>query len=289
MHSDIAVNIAGSDERSLLADLARNGNDSPYDLLTVLDEKCFGPGFAGPSQVLLARTATDPVGFAVVCGRHIRLLLVDRKHRRTGVGSTLLREAERHIAKGGKIRADLAAEAGNYFVPGLLESEPGLRNFFERRGYVAGDTTSNLECALSGSAFLEGENDRAVRRVEAADRAEVTRFIEQDFGRIWAFETQSALRSDSPTVFIAEINGRIAGFSAHDANNRKLGFFGPTGVHPPDRGKGLGRALLLASLRDLRDLGFQHAVIPWTDALEFYRKSCGAFVRHRFVAYSRTL
>src|SRR6266576_3777431 len=34
---------------------------------------------------------------------------------------------------------------------------------------------------------------------------------------------------------------------------------------------------------DLHRLGYQSAVIPWTDAIEFYRKACGATVAERFV------
>jgi predicted N-acetyltransferase YhbS len=53
------------------------------------------------------------------------------------------------------------------------------------------------------------------------------------------------------------------------------------------RGKGVGCKLLLASLADLRRLGYARAVIPWTDALDFYRKCCGAIPAHRFVAFSK--
>jgi hypothetical protein len=52
------------------------------------------------------------------------------------------------------------------------------------------------------------------------------------------------------------------------------------------RGRGLGCALLLASLGDLRRLGYARAVIPWTDALDFYRKCCGAEPEHRFITFA---
>ena len=47
--------------------------------------------------------------------------------------------------------------------------------------------------------------------------------------------------------------------------------------------RGLGARLLHASLADLHRLSYQSAVIPWTDAIEFYRKACGATVAERFV------
>jgi len=53
------------------------------------------------------------------------------------------------------------------------------------------------------------------------------------------------------------------------------------------RGRGFGRRLLLASLADLRRRGYRQAVIPWTDAIDFYRKSCGAEVAERFITLRR--
>jgi len=107
-------------------------------------------------------------------------------------------------------------------------------------------------------------------------------FIERQFGRIWRFEAARA-----PLLFYAEHGGEIAGFAAHDANNRGLGWFGPTGVDKALRGRGIGGRLLLASLADLRRRGYRQAVIPWTDAIDFYRKACGAEVAERFVTLRR--
>jgi len=116
-------------------------------------------------------------------------------------------------------------------------------------------------------------------RVTPQTRNRVLSFIEKEFGRIWRFEASNA----GDNLFYVEVDGRIAGFAAHDANNRGLGFFGPTGVARQHRGRGLGAALLRASLADLRHLGYERAIIPWTDALEFYRKACGATVAAQFV------
>jgi hypothetical protein len=44
-------------------------------------------------------------------------------------------------------------------------------------------------------------------------------------------------------------------------------------------------AALLASLADLHRLGYDRAVIPWTDAFDFYRKCSGAEPTHRFIAF----
>jgi GNAT superfamily N-acetyltransferase len=120
-------------------------------------------------------------------------------------------------------------------------------------------------------------------RATAANKDDVLAFIEKEFGRIWRFEASNA----GDNLFYVEVDGKIAGFAAHDANNRGLGFFGPTGVARQHRGRGLGATLLRASLADLHRLGYERAIIPWTDALDFYRKACGATVAARFVTLAR--
>lgn len=55
-------------------------------------------------------------------------------------------------------------------------------------------------------------------------------------------------------------------------------FFGPTGVSSELRGHGIGKALLLASLWGLRELGYVYGVIGGAGPIEFYENSVGAIV-----------
>lgn len=256
-----AIRTATPADLPALRDLFARANDAPYDLAVVAEEKCFGDGIAGAPVARVYERGGQILGVAVTCGKWLRILAVDRAERGKGIGTALLRDS------GAKI---IAAEPGNYFTPGVLDPA-----FFLRRGCVEKAATWNLEVDL---ANIEGE----ARRADDADR--VLEFIEREFGRIWRFEAARAFANDPPTIFIEEHDGEIAGFAAHDANNRGLGFFGPTGVKKSLRGRGIGGRLVRASLADLRRLGHARAVIPWTDALEFYARCCGAEPAHRFVA-----
>lgn len=246
-----------------------NANEAPYDLVKVADEKCFGPGVSGEPDV---RVYGDFAGVSVTCGKFLRILAVDRTQRRRGIGSALLRDAE---TRGTQI---VAAEAGNYFTPGVVTTDIATIEFFTKRGYRETATTQNLVAEVGS-----GEWGLGAVRASRGDRERVLAFIEKEFGRIWRFEASNA----GDNLFYAEIDSHIAGFAAHDANNRGLGFFGPTGVTREHRGRGLGARLLQASLVDLRRLGYERAIIPWTDAIDFYRKSCGATVADRFVTLAR--
>ena len=284
--------------------LFSRANDAPYDLAAVAEEKCFGDGVSGAPTV---RVFGDFAGASVTCGKSLRILAVDRANRRRGIGSALLADAE---SRGASV---VAAEAGNYFTPGVWTEDEGTSAFFASRGYVIKAETWNLVADLrnaQGPATSSGgaaaaldrqalERNPAVPlsrtaapqawrervcRPTIAESDRVLAFIEQHFGRIWRFEAAKAFDFDPVRMFITD---DMTGFAVHDVNNRGLGFFGPTGVIPSMRGRGLGCALLRASLSDLRELGYEHAIIPWTDALEFYRKCCGAEAAHRFQTFAR--
>jgi GNAT superfamily N-acetyltransferase len=260
------IRVASKTDLPRIRDLLARANDAPYDLAGVAEEKCFERGFEGEAIVSIHR---DFEGVSVTCGKHLRLIAVDRERRRRGVGRALLRDAE---SRGAHV---VAAEPGNYFTPGVLASDATTLNFFAAHGYRETARTQNLEVELPvlsvGQAILP-----------ARDRAAVLDFIDRTFGPIWRFEA-----SHGATLFSVEHEGKIAGFSTHEANNRGLGFFGPTGVASDLRGRGLGRQLLLASLADLHRHGYRKAIIPWTESIDFYRKACGARLAHRFVILRR--
>lgn len=253
------IRSAGLGDLPRLRELFARANDAPYDLVRVAEEKCFGAGVAGAPAV---RVWGDFAGASVTCGRWLRILAVDRAQRGRGIGTALLRDAESRGVTG------IAAEAGNYFTPGVMDA-----SFFVRRGYAETARTQTLETTelpVAGSRFPGVQQ-------ATGNRQQVIDFIRLHFGPIWAFEAAKGI------LFHVERGGEIAGFAAHEANNRGLGFFGPTGVAPHHRGHGLGTQLLLACLADARRLGYGRVVIPWTDAISFYDKACGARVAHRFV------
>ena len=261
-----------------LRDLFARANDAPYDLAAVAAEKCFEKGFAGEPVVRAVDDGARIIAAAVTCGRHLRILIVDRPARRGGLGTLLLSDAE---SLGASI---IAAEPGNYFIPGVLMTDEPMRAFLHRRDYIETRWTWNLDVSLEGHSAPP----TAIRAMPA-DAPRLLDFVEREFGRIWRLEAAKAFDRELPNAFYAEEGGALTGFAVHEVNNRGLGFFGPTGVLESMRGRGIGCALLLASLADMRRLGHERAVIPWTDALEFYRKCSGAEPAYRFAAFAKTL
>jgi GNAT superfamily N-acetyltransferase len=267
--------VATKDDLPQLRELFARANDAPYDLAAVAEEKCFGDGIVGAPITTIVEERGRIRAAAVRCGKWLRVLIVDRDARRQGLATRLLEDGISVIA----------AEPGNYFTPGVPLQDEGALAFFKARGFVETATTWNLDVALEKGSFASPPE---VRRPAYDEAERVLAFVERAFGRVWRFEAAKAFERELPPAFISEAGGEIIGFAVHDVNNRGLGWFGPTGVDATMRGRGVGGRLLVASLGDLQRLGYDNAVIPWTDALEFYRKVAGAIPAQQFIAFAKS-
>ena len=124
--------------------------------------------------------------------------------------------------------------------------------------------------------FDNSEQDFSVRRAQPWEITPVRRFVETNFSRSWADEISVGFARQPISVFVATIDRELVGFAAYECTRR--GYFGPTGVVPNKQGKGIGKALLLASLWALREMGYVYAIIGNAGPVHFYEKTVGAIV-----------
>jgi len=120
------------------------------------------------------------------------------------------------------------------------------------------------------------EQDVRVRRAQPFELTPVRRFVETNFSRSWADEISVGFARQPVSVFVATIERELVGFAAYECTRR--GFFGPTGVIPAAQSQGIGKALLLASLSALREMGYVYAIIGAAGPVHFYQKTVGAIV-----------
>lgn len=118
--------------------------------------------------------------------------------------------------------------------------------------------------------------DPLVRRAFAAEKSLVVSWIAEQFTRGWASECEATFARLPVSCFLAVENEQLLGFACYDATAR--GFFGPFGVTEGSRGRGLGQALLHATLRDMAANGYAYAIIGAAADPEFYREAVGATV-----------
>jgi len=115
-----------------------------------------------------------------------------------------------------------------------------------------------------------------IRRAQPFEITPVREFIKSNFSISWADEISVGFANKPVTVFIATSDRRIVGFAGYECTRRA--FFGPTGVAKTERGRGVGKALLLAALHGLRELGYVYGIIGAAGPVEFYQEAVGAIV-----------
>lgn len=115
-----------------------------------------------------------------------------------------------------------------------------------------------------------------IRRAQPFEITPVRAFIESNFSTSWADEISVGFAAKPVTIFVATRDRRVVGFAGYECTRKA--FFGPTGVADAERGRGIGKALLIASLWGLRELGYVYGVIGAAGPVEFYQQAVGAIV-----------
>ncbi len=120
------------------------------------------------------------------------------------------------------------------------------------------------------SDLLNGLQGAIVRRPIGPEHDLCVRWVAAEFGRAWASEAGVALQNRPPSLFMAVHSGALIGFACYDATAR--GMFGPIGVAPAHRARGVGAALARACLEDMRVTSYAYAVAGSAASIEFFRK-----------------
>ena len=115
-----------------------------------------------------------------------------------------------------------------------------------------------------------------IRRSQPFEITPVRHFIEENFSVAWADEISVGFANKPISIYVATRGGRVIGFAGYECTRKA--FFGPTGVDETKRGQGIGKALLIASLWGLRELGYVYGIIGGAGPVEFYREAVNAIV-----------
>ena len=127
-----------------------------------------------------------------------------------------------------------------------------------------------LEPAIAG----QRERGIMIRRGIPPEKHLVTRWIGENFSDYWRSEADVAFSVHPTTIMLAHRRDTLLGFACYDATYK--GFFGPTGVDETEQGQGIGTALLLQCLHEMRHVGYMYAIIGWAGPTAWYEKAVGA-------------
>lgn len=126
---------------------------------------------------------------------------------------------------------------------------------------------------LDASQAAMSRQGIVIRRAIGPEKPAVLTWVRANFATS-AAEVDIALGRLPITCFVALRDSQMVGVACHDATAPN--FFGPEAVLEAERGRGVGRALLLAVLHAQRAQGYAYAIIGGVGPAAFYSKCVGA-------------
>jgi GNAT superfamily N-acetyltransferase len=114
-----------------------------------------------------------------------------------------------------------------------------------------------------------------IRRAMSPEKKLIIDWVRQNFEG-WVSECEVSFTNHPISCYIAVENGQLLGFGCYDTTCKN--FFGPTGVDDKQRGRGIGKGLLLACLEAMKANGYGYAIIGGAGPVDFYEKAAGATV-----------
>lgn len=257
-----------------------------------------------PEGLLVAEAQGRLAGFVLSIARQVPLFLqglepelgwitafgVHPDYRRRGVGRALFQAAQTRMAAEGRRALLISPYTPNYFIPGVdMDAYPEALAFLAALGWqtvsqpisMQAETTAFQvpEEVAARERALAGEGIR-VRPVCAADLPGLLPFIARHFGWDWVrFAQEYLLELFGPgsdqICFLAAVRTTPGGEEIVGYCQQRRERFGPFGVDPALRGKGIGRVLLFRCLEDMQAKGFHAAWFLWTgpDAARLYAQA----------------
>jgi GNAT superfamily N-acetyltransferase len=231
--------------------------------------------FAIPERGVVAVVECDD-------GPHVRLLVVDASARRQALGQHLLQAAEDWARAEGHQVLITGADPPYFLWPGVPSAETALHCLLERRHYARAETNFNMHVDLSTIPDDPGGHSLAT----ALDREEVDAFTSNHWSN-WRLEVLRALDKGNLVIERAEKrDGGITAFCAFEVNRK--GLLGPVAVRPDLMGRGMGKAVLLGALHELRRRGASDVSVVWVGPIAPYA-AVGGKVTDVFFVYRKNL
>jgi predicted N-acetyltransferase YhbS len=214
----------------------------------------------------------------------VRLLAVDPRVRRQGLGRRLVLAAEGDAVALGRRRLTIGADAPFFLWPGVPATSTAMLCLLERLRYNRAETNFDMTVELDDLPEAPaGPHGSGPRLAGPDDRAGIDEWMATHWAN-WRAEVLRA--ADKGNLLIDEDGGALRAVCAFEVNRR--GFLGPVAVRPDLLGHGAGRAVLLAALHELRRRGRTSVDVVWVGPVRPYAR-VGGRVSNVYFVYRKDL
>ena len=177
----------------------------------------------------------------------IPFFFVDPQYRRRGIASQLLTDAVTFLRNHGRKKVFFSAYAPNYIVPGIdRDMYPKGSAFLDHAGFEVQYTSVAMDYSLVGFEIPE----------------DVVLLKEERIREGYSFSLVQNLNMSQ--ILIARHHEKLVGFCLFGGYEGIRERFGPFGVDPDERGKGIGKILLYDCLKLMQSHGLHGAWFLWT-------------------------
>lgn len=206
----------------------------------------------------------------------IPFFFVHKDYQRQGIGENLLNQALHFLRKHDRKNVFFASYAPNYILPGIdAEAYPAGWGFLQKMGFEKLYSPVAMDRDLVGYVIPEDVQELIKQReaegytfntAQDSDLVELVKFANEVFNPDWGRAIREGVVAGLPLdwIFVARDQGKLVGFCLHGAYEGIPERFGPFGVDPDQRGKGLGKILLNICLAAMRAEGLHGAWFLWT-------------------------
>jgi len=270
-----------------------------------------------PAGALVADVDGTPVGFLHVIVRKfplgslgleptrgwITVFCVDPAFRRQGIGSALLEAGLEFLRARGRTEVWCNGYAPYYVFPGIDEEYTEALSFMQAKGFTSFSSAVAMGMRLEGVRTPERVRQRyaelqqegyEVRLFRREDTLPLLDFMEKHFAH-WTPSVLDGLQHGNLEILVATHRGEIVGFTQwentyNDPPRGAQGRFGPFGVRPDLRSKGIGSVIFYTLIERVTGNGARYLWFGWAGGrnLSFYERA-GCTVTRKFQLFRRAL
>lgn len=253
-------------------------------------------------QAMVRRSPIGSLGLQPTQG-WLTVFFIDPGWRRQGIGSRLLEAGLAFLRQKGRRSVMCNGYAPYYIFPGVDNEYTEALDFLTARGFQpAGDAVA-MGMPLEGVRMPGWVREKyaalaregyEVRLFRLGDTLPLLAFAEEHFPH-WQPSLLEGLQRGNTEIILATRNGQIVGYTQwenpyNDPPSGAPGRFGPFGVHPEQRSKGIGAVIFYTLIERVTGNGARYLWFGWAGGrnLSFYERA-GCVVTRRFRLFTRAL